>query len=344
MVAPGVSHDTTDYEVAPRLGPDGRLTAASVQSIVQCLDEHGFVVIPRLLSQAETSSGLELVKRAIADPNREAGTFASQTDIRFKRRDFTPLPSNDRVLSFASLLCKRLDKALLEYCGRTRPVLEISTLTSHAGASHQYIHRDPPGVLCMFAAVDDVSSEQGGTVFIPGTHFFNGGEARHGGKANVLMPLIQDRTNARILRYNLAKLRRMHRAGELAAGEYKERVFSRRRDNHQPNLLRFLSARNAVFDISAYRPRSLLARWRNREVVDKAFRLVQTAPQAGTVILYRSDMLHAGPDNRTDRPRYFFSMSIARDVMGEKLRNDGYSPHSTLRADPKTLGDLLDMP
>ena len=60
------------------------------------------------------------------------------------------------------------------------------------------------------------------------------------------------------------------------------------------------------------------------------FRLVQTAPRKGTVILYRSDLLHAGPDNRSLHPRRFFGMSIARDVIEHKYWHDGYSPHPTL--------------
>ena len=48
-----------------------------------------------------------------------------------------------------------------------------------------------------------------------------------------------------------------------------------------------------------------------------------------TVILYRSDLLHAGPDNRSPYPRRFFGMSIARDIIEPKYWHDGYfaAPH-----------------
>ena len=71
---------------------------------------------------------------------------------------------------------------------------------------------------------------------------------------------------------------------------------------------------------------------------------MQTAPARGTVILYRSDMLHAGPDNRTDNPRYFFGMSIARDVVFEEQWREGYSSHESLLDNPQNYGDLLAYP
>ncbi|MEQ1807663.1 MAG: hypothetical protein ABL900_19965 [Burkholderiaceae bacterium] len=124
--------------------------------------------------------------------------------------------------------------------------------------------------------------------------------------------------------------------------EFLDRTFSRKRDDHQPNMLRFLLGKSGVFKISMLDPLTLLRLWRERRMLDCTFRLVQATPKKGTVILYRSDMLHAGPDNRARKPRYFFSLSIARDAMHPKLRSEGYSPHSTLLAEPKTLGDLLD--
>ena len=36
-------------------------------------------------------------------------------------------------------------------------------------------------MLCLFAAVDEVLSEQGGTVFVPGTHNYSGADMKHNG-------------------------------------------------------------------------------------------------------------------------------------------------------------------
>jgi hypothetical protein len=339
-----VSHDTREFEVPAELDENGRLTRTCAKQVCKVLDDHGFVVIPRLLTDEEAAAGLGIVREAIADPHREMGAFASQTDIRYKRRDFCPLPSTEPVLSYAAMLCRRLDTALIEYCGRTRPVLEISTLTSYLGSSHQYIHRDPDGVICLFTALDDISPAQGGTVFVPGTHKFSGAEMKHGGKANLLMGLYQTLCNMRILRYNLANLQRIRKRAEppITRQEYRDRVFSRRYDNHQPNLLRFFLGKNPVFSLSKLGPSAILKLLRKRKELETTFRLIQSAPAKGTVILYRSDMLHAGPDNRSAKPRFFFSMSLARDIILPKQWRDGYSPHSSLLAEPKTLGDLLD--
>jgi ectoine hydroxylase-related dioxygenase (phytanoyl-CoA dioxygenase family) len=342
---PGVSYDTRAFEVAARLDADGRLTSESASRVCRMMDDHGFVVIPGLLSAAETARGLDIVKAAVGDPKREFGEFASQTDMRYGRRDFCPLASTPNVLDYAAMVCRRLESVLLEYSGRTRPVLEIATLTSYLGSSHQYIHRDPYGVIGVFVAVDDVSPEQGGTVFVPGTHSYSGAEMRHGGKIGRLMNLFRTRANIRILRYNLAKLWRLYRAGEpkITWREFKDRVFSRLYDNHQPNVLRFLLGKNQVFNAFMLGPRMLIDLARSGASLDGAFRLVQAAPAKGTVILYRSDMLHAGPDNRSAKPRYFLGLSLSRDIMFPKQWRDGYSPHATLLAQPKTLGDLLDM-
>ena len=62
------------------------------------------------------------------------------------------------------------------------------------------------------------------------------------------------------------------------------------------------------------------------------------------MILYRSDLLHAGPDNCAGAPRRFFGMSIARDIIERKYWHDGYSPHPDLQANPVSFGDLLAIP
>ena len=337
------SDDTAMFEVAAVVDGAGRLTAACAERARAVIDGHGLVILTGLLSEAEADAGLAVIAATIDDPERARSAFASETDNRYRRRDFCALPSAPPVLGLAATLCRRLEGVIGEYCGRSRSLLEITTLTSYLGSSHQYVHRDPAGVISLIAAVEDVSAEQGGTVFVPGTHRYGGSEAGHGGGVEGLTALFRLRCNLRILRYNLAKLWGMRRGqgAPLAPGEFRDRVFSTRWDQHQPNLLRFLSGKNAEFSVAMLGPRTLWRMVRRRAALDGAFRLVRTAPRKGSVILYRSDLLHAGPDNRSPHPRRVLSLSIARDVVAAKFWADGYSPHPTLVAAPLRFGDLL---
>ncbi|MDM7955740.1 phytanoyl-CoA dioxygenase family protein [Blastomonas sp.] len=341
-----VSSDTSVFEVPAVLDENGKLSPQCARQALTMMDAHGLVILTGLLSDPETRVGLDLMRQTIDDPERSQCAFASETDNRYLRRDFCSLPSTPLVTSFAATLCQRLEDVFLEYCGRSRPVLEVATFTSYLGSSHQYIHRDPSGVISLFAAVEDVSEQQGGTVFVPGTHLYGGSGNRHGGQADALMELFRTRCNYRIFWHNLKKLWRMRRneAAALAPGEFMDRVFSTKWDQHQPNLLRFVLGKNSQFSLRKLGPRTLWKLYRHRDALDSLFNLVQTAPRKGTVILYRSDLLHAGPDNRSPDPRRFFGMSIARDVLETKFWHDGYSPHPTLMAHPTSLGDLLESP
>ena len=341
-----VSNDTARFEVPAALDAAGRLTADCAARARGMIDAHGFVILTGLISDAEAAVGLDLMRATIADPDRAHCGFASETDNAYKRRDFVSLPASPEVNGFAAMLAQRLEGVLSEYCGRSRSVLEVATFTSYIGSSHQYIHRDPSGVISMFAAVEDVSPQQGGTVFVPGTHQYGGAENQHGGQAYALMELFRTRCNARILRHNLAKLWHMRASdtAPLAPGEFRDRVFSAKWDLHQPNLLRFLLGKNAQFSLRDLSPRNLWRLWRRGAELERLFTLVQTAPRKGSLIVYRSDLLHGGPDNRAPQPRRFFGMSIARDVIEHKYWHDGYSPHPTLTAQPLTYGDLLEAP
>ncbi len=341
-----VSSDTSAFEVPAVLDAQGRLTGDCTARALAMMDTHGLVVLTGLLSDAEADFGLELTRRTIEDPDRSHSTFASETDNSYKRRDFCSLPANAEVNGFAAMLAQRLEGIYREFCGLSRPVLEVATFTSYLGSSHQYIHRDPAGVISLFAALEDVSQAQGGTVFVPGTHLYGGMENTHGGQARALMELFRILCNARIFRHNLTKLRAMRgsTATPLAPGEFRDRVFSTKWDQHQPNLLRFLTGKNAQFSLRNLTPGTLWKLYRNRDELTRLFALVQAAPRKGSVILYRSDLMHAGPDNRSPQPRRFFGMSIARDMIERKYWHDGYSPHPTLQANPLTLGDLLEMP
>jgi len=310
------------------------------------MNAHGLVILSNLLSEEQADIGAALIRQTIDDPDRNRCAFASQTDNRYKRRDFCSLPMTPPLTSFAAGLCQRLEGVLSEYCGRSHPLLEVTTLTSYSGSSHQYIHRDPSGVISLFAAVEDVSEQQGGTVFAPGTHMYDGAERKHGGQAYELMELFRIKCNYRILLYNLKKLWRMRKDEEapLAPGEFLDRVFSSRWDEHQPNLLRFALGKNSQLSLRMLSPGTLWKLYRHREALTNLFYLVRTAPRKGTIILYLSDLLHAGPDNRSPHPRRLFSMSIARDTIEPKRWHAGYSPHPTLAARPLCFGDLLDSP
>lgn len=340
------SNDTSVFEVPAVLDGEGKLTGHCVRQALTVMETKGLVILTGLLTDEEANVGLELMRQTIDDPDRNRCSFASETDNRYVRRDFCSLPPTPQVTSFAATLCQRLEGVLSKYCGRSHPLLEVTTLTSYLGSSHQYIHRDPTGVISLFAAVEDVSEQQGGTVFVPATHMYDGAERKHGGKAYELMELFRIKCNYHILRYNLKKLlvMRKDKKTPLAPGEFLDRVFSSKWDEHQPNFMRFVLGKNSQFSLRMLGPRTLWKLYRHRGTLNNLFNLVQTAPRKGTVILYHSDLLHAGPDNRSPHPRRLFSMSIARNIIEPKSRYAGYSPHPTLTAHPMCYGDLLDSP
>ena len=336
--------ETSRFEIVASVDDDNCLTSACAAQVTALVDEHGFAIVRGVLSAVEADKALELVMSVISSADRERASFASETDTLYKRRDFCPLPSTPEVLGVCSQLGGRLRRVLEQYCGDTRSILEISTLTSYAGCSHQYIHRDPQGVLCMFAALDDVSPAQGGTVFVPGTHSYSGSGGRHDGKAGLLMRLFQVQCNVAIFWYNFRKLLTMRWAGSatLSNEELKARTFSASTgDNHQPNIIRFLNGQNPVFGRTDVGLRTLVRLFQYGKRAAETFQLVQAAPSKGDVIVYRSDMLHAGPDNRSEKPRFFLNLNIARDVIDEHRWREGYAPHSTLLESPITLGELI---
>lgn len=339
------SCDTTEFEQAPTWTTGKVLDGQSAKGVCRLLDDYGFAVVPNVFSSSETELGLELVKAAINDPARTRSSFASHTDIRFRRRDFCALPSAPGVMEVASKLCSRLSPVLREYCGGRGNVLEISSFTSNNGCSHQYLHRDPFGVISMFVAVDDVSPEQGGTLFVPDTHLYSGAELGMEERRNYLMWNFKLLVNSEIFAHNLRKLVKMRRSnsGGMTRKEFYARTFTRAFDDHQPNILRFLVGKNMHFNARMFKPGTLMSLMRRRAELRNAFRLIQVAPKKGTIIIYRSDILHAGPDNTSDRPRYFFGLSLARDVIHPKMWRIGYTPHPSLLENPVTLQDLITM-
>ena len=346
MIELGISHDTSPFEVRALLDEEGRLTVDCARQALMLLESEGLVIITDLLSTEEANKGSDLVRNAIQDPDRDHCAFASETDNRFKRRDFCSLPSSPDVIGFSATLCKRLESVLAQYCGRAHRLLEVTTLTSYLGSSHQYIHRDPSGVISFFVSVEDIKEEQGGTIFVPRTQLDGVMGQEHDNPSLEAMTLFRARRNFCILRYNLAKLLRMlqDEGSTLAPGEFRERVFSTQWDEHQPNLLRYMMGKNSQFSVRDLSPDFLWKLFRQRDAFGRGFHIVKTAPRKGTVIIYKSDMLHAGPDNRSLTPRRFFSMSFAREMIATKSWHTGYSPHPTLKASPISFGDLLDYP
>ncbi len=341
-----VSNDTSAFEVPADLDETGTLTGDCVRQALAMMDRHGLVILTNLLSDEEAKIGLELVRQTIEDPDRSHSSFASETDNLYVRRDFCSLPATAPVTRFVATLAQRLRGVYTEYCGATRSLLEVATFTSYLGSSHQYIHRDPSGVISLFAALEDVSEHQGGTVFVPGTHMYGGAGNTHGGNAYELMELFRIKSNYRIFWHNLKKLWRLRtdQTTPLAPGEFLDRVCSTKWDQHQPNLLRFMLGKNAQFSLRMLGPATLWKLYRHRDILNQRFSLVQVAPRKGSIIMYRSDLLHAGPDNRSPHPRRFFGMSIARDMIEPKYWHDGYSPHPSLIDNPLCLGDLLASP
>lgn len=332
---------TAEYEVEAELDAEGELTDDCARRLLASLDANGFVIVPAALTVDEAAAGRGLIQSILDDPERIQAVFASETDNHHRRRDFCSLPCTDDVLAYSGMICRRLKPVLSEYCGRSRAVLEISTLTSYLGCSHQYFHHDPYGAISVFLAVDDVEPEQGGTVFVPGTHRYGGGQMRNAGRAYELAELFRIRSNLIVLVHNLRKLLSMRRGGnpELGPGEFIDRIFSRRQDDHQPNLLRFLSGKTYQFKLMMLNPVNL---WRmliyRRDLHE--FRQVRTTPRKGTVIIYRSDTMHAGADNRSIKPRHLFSLSIARDRVGLAHWKRGYAPHPSLLARGLRFRDL----
>lgn len=342
-----VSYDTSAFEVAADLDANGQLTPRCAQQVCKHIDRDGFAIVQNFLSNEECATGMEVVQAALVDRDREHSAFASQTDIHYRRRDFCPLPTTKLVLRTFSLLARRAERVLTEYCSSLWAVLEMSTLTSYAGSSHQYLHRDPADVLCVFAALDDVSQEQGGTILAPETHPYIGFHREHGGKGDLFMRLFQLQCNMRIMRYNLRKVINLWRSKKpmISSEEFYDRVFSKRIDEHQPNLYYFLiKSPNPVFNIYKFGPLTLIRLAQFGKEAAAAYRLIQTCPKKGTIIIYRSDILHAGPDNRSNKPRYFLNINIARDFIHPEAWKNGYSPHSSLLSTPMTLGDLINYP
>jgi hypothetical protein len=146
------------------------------------------------------------------------------------------------------------------------------------------------------------------------------------------------------MRYNLRKITRLWRSEQprISTREFVERVFSKKRDEHQPNIYYFLTrSPNSVFNLSKFGLRTLIRLVQYGKEAARTFRLIQASPKRGAVIIYRSDILHAGPDNRSEHPRYFLNINLARDVIHPEAWHNGYSPHSSLRAKPMTLGELI---
>ena len=330
----GINYDTRPFEISAEFGSEGRLSSDCVEHIAKIFDEFGFVIIVGLLTGQEAQKGLDIIRVTLDDPRRLKGKFGSRLDHKFNRRDFCPLPATEPVLSFVAMLCKKLGGIIKQYCDMTRPIIEISTLTSYSGSSHQYIHRDYGNVISIIVSVEDVSKEQGGTLFIPRTH------NPPSKKTRKLMDNYKQLFNLRILYYNLVKLWRIRKL--LAAGEFRARVISRNFDSHQPNLSSFLSKKGRHINLFMLL-KKLGQLYKLREKFH-AYDCFQVSPKRGTVILYFSEIMHAGPDNQVENPRHFLSLNIARPTLLRGEIDEGrYMLHPSFISEPKTLAQILDI-
>ena len=321
---------------------DARSSAERIAAAGKLFDKNGFVIIEGLLTTEEIESARQVVTDTINNDDRQFGDFASQVDIRYGRRDFCPIELSSTSRAVVELLCKRLEPLLTQYCERSDRVMEISTLTSNYGCSHQYLHRDPPGVLCLFLVVDDISVEQGSTAFVPGTDNYSHALDGLGDARKYLVELYRLRGNCAILARNILLLLRLLVTRQLVSlREFRHRIFSRCKDDHQPNLYTFMTGKNSVFHLLMLHPKKFVRMIRSRSKFRENFKTVYGALPRGAVILYRSEILHAGRDNRTDRARMYFNVNIGVDSNHEKQWSEGgYTPHRGLLEQPLQVGDF----
>jgi len=58
---------------------------------------------------------------------------------------------------------------------------------------------------------------------------------------------------------------------EISKQNFRDRVFSKRYDNHQPNLASFFLRRNDLFDIFSLLPHKLLKLFKHQKYIDENF-------------------------------------------------------------------------
>ena len=140
------------------------------------LQEHGVVVVSRLLAQADTDA---LLRQIQAWPTDAEGTSHTTRQPRHRRHQALPLQGNASGHA-ARALVSSLGSVLADALGTLDPrVVECGFLTSEHGAQAQAVHADtsPPHLLACEAralkvqlALVHVSQDMGAFEVIPGTH------------------------------------------------------------------------------------------------------------------------------------------------------------------------------
>jgi hypothetical protein len=153
------------------------------------------------------------------------------------------------------------------------------------------------------------------------------------------MEIYENLFNLRIFYHNLVKLWRIRKL--LAAGEFRARVISRNLDLHQPNLYSFLSKWGKHINVHIL-PKKFWRLYKLRKECC-AYDCFQVSPKNGTAILYFSEIMHAGPDNNTEKPRHFLNLSVVRPTLLGEVRKNAYTLHPSFISEPKTLGEILDI-
>ena len=193
---------TTTSSSSTTTAPRRRLSKIEeeTQWYASAVRENGVVLVPGVLTKELTAalrdcvvSELELMRDAIrADPSLSVPLFYVPADIHFSTpRGYVLLPLRDTpsvragpetigpiVQASRELLSpqKPLSGLFGELCdGNASQMYDFCALRTEPGAARQVVHcdtphQDIPGLFCAFIALQDVTFEMGGTLFIPKTH------------------------------------------------------------------------------------------------------------------------------------------------------------------------------
>ena len=194
-VSSGIGFGASQGESLTKTEVETKLLASQVR-------EDGVVLIPGVLTK-ETAASLrecilneiEVMRDAIRrDPSLSFSLFYVPAEIHFSTpRGYVLLPFRDShsvlretgtspiVTAARELLAPGTPLAGLfgETCdGADSQLYDFCALRTEPGAARQVVHSDTPhqeipGLFCAFVALQDVTMEMGGTMFIPKTHIQN---------------------------------------------------------------------------------------------------------------------------------------------------------------------------
>lgn len=177
--------------------PQQSQAGQKVEVYANVLEEDGVVLVPSVLS-AESAQSLrdcvineiEVMRDTIRqEPEKSVSLFYVPAQIHFSTpRGYVLLPFQDsaageqdvgalvrgtRELLGESTMLSKLFSRMCD--GEDSQLYDYCVLRTEAGAARQVIHSDTPyqktpGLFCAFVALQDVSFEMGGTLFLPRTH------------------------------------------------------------------------------------------------------------------------------------------------------------------------------